>query len=71
MHVGSAHTEVELGILMARARELLEPSGQDVLDLGVEAIAPVGASWGNVTPARTSTRPSPTQLIDAEHHRLR
>jgi hypothetical protein len=35
-HVGSAHTEAELGVLMAKARALLEPSGQDVLDLGVE-----------------------------------
>ncbi len=42
-HVGSAHSEVELGILMARARELLEPAGQDVLDLGVEATPPVTA----------------------------
>lgn len=42
-HVGSAHTEVELGILMARARELLEPSGQDAFDLDVEARPPVAA----------------------------
>ena len=34
-HVGSAHTQVELGILMAKARELLEPSGQVALDLDV------------------------------------
>lgn len=37
-HVGSAHSEAELGILMARARELLEPPGQDALDLGIEPI---------------------------------
>ena len=36
-HVGSAHTQAELGVLMARAQGLLEPSGQDALDLGVEA----------------------------------
>jgi len=35
-HVGSAHSQAELGVLMARARELLEPSGQGELDLGVE-----------------------------------
>ncbi len=42
-HVGSAHSEAELGILMARARELLEPTGQDTLDLGVEPTPPVTA----------------------------
>jgi hypothetical protein len=35
-HVGSAHTEAELGVLLARARLLLEPFGQEVLGLGVE-----------------------------------
>ena len=28
-HVGSAHTQVELGVLLARARELLVPAGTD------------------------------------------
>jgi hypothetical protein len=32
-HVGSAHTDAELGLLLAAARERLSP-GQDVLDLG-------------------------------------
>ncbi len=32
-HVGSAHSEAELGVLLARAQQLLEPSGQEVLDL--------------------------------------
>jgi hypothetical protein len=35
-HVGSAHSEAELGVLLARARVLLEPCGQVALDLGVE-----------------------------------
>jgi hypothetical protein len=35
-HVGSAHTEAELGILLERARELLEDPGQGQLDLGIE-----------------------------------
>ena len=39
VHVGSAHTDVELGLLMAKARELLADDGQDELDLGVEANA--------------------------------
>jgi hypothetical protein len=40
-HVGSAHTEAELGVLMARARELLEDTAQGVLDLDVEPTLPV------------------------------
>jgi hypothetical protein len=39
-HVGSAHTQAELGVLLERARELLEDPAQDVLDLDLEA-APV------------------------------
>jgi hypothetical protein len=38
-HVGSAHTEAELGLLVERARELLEDPDQGVLDVGVEPIA--------------------------------
>ena len=33
-HVGSAHTEAELGVLMARAQDLLAPLGQAAFDLG-------------------------------------
>ena len=36
-HVGSAHTDAELGLLMGQARALLADEGQDELDLGVEA----------------------------------
>ena len=32
-HVGSAHSEAELGVLMARARELLQDPGQLALDI--------------------------------------
>ena len=35
-HVGSAHSEAELGVLLERARELLADPGQGVLDLGVD-----------------------------------
>lgn len=35
-HLGSAHTEVELGALLERARLLLHDAGQDELELGVE-----------------------------------
>jgi Transposase DDE domain len=37
VHVGSAHSESELGLLLERARGLLLDAAQDELDLGVEA----------------------------------
>lgn len=40
-HVGSAHTEAELGMLLERARHLLDDPAQGVLDLGVEPTPPV------------------------------
>jgi Transposase DDE domain len=40
-HVGSAHTEAELGVLLERARSLLADPGQGALDLGVEPTPPV------------------------------
>ena len=40
-HVGSAHTDAELGVLLAKAGELLEDSAQGVLDLDVEPAPPV------------------------------
>lgn len=39
-HVGSAHTEAELGLLVERTRELLERPGQGEFDLGPEPAAP-------------------------------
>ncbi|MPV36949.1 IS1634 family transposase [Georgenia subflava] len=39
-HVGSAHTEAELGLLVERARELLDDPGQGELDLRLEPAAP-------------------------------
>ncbi|MBT8163288.1 MULTISPECIES: IS1634 family transposase [Arthrobacter] len=47
-HVGSAHTEAELGMLLERARELLDNPAQGVLDLGVE---PTPAVKGLAVPA--------------------
>lgn len=47
-HVGSAHTEAELGLLIARARELLADPGQGELELGVEPVAPKAALVGPV-----------------------
>ena len=37
-HVGSAHTEAELGVLMARARAMLEDAAQGELDLGLASL---------------------------------
>jgi hypothetical protein len=48
-HVGSAHTEAELGVLLQRARELLEDPAQGVLDLGLE---PTPQVKGLVEPSR-------------------
>ncbi|MFC7579879.1 IS1634 family transposase [Schaalia naturae] len=39
-HVGSAHTEAELGLLVWRARQLLEDPGQGEFDLGLEPVEP-------------------------------
>jgi hypothetical protein len=39
-HVGSAHTEAELGILLERAREMLADPAQGAFDLGIEPTAP-------------------------------
>ena len=37
-HVGSAHTEAELGVLMARARAMLQDAAQGELDLGLASL---------------------------------
>jgi hypothetical protein len=50
--VGSAHTQAELGVLLQRARDLLEDPAQGVLDVDVEATAAVSAVIG---PAGTAT----------------
>ncbi len=39
-HVGSAHTEAELGVLVERAREMLADPVQGSFDLGIEPAAP-------------------------------
>jgi hypothetical protein len=65
-HVGSAHTEAELGVLVAKAQALLEPSGQDALDLGVElrplvrpllAVAPAQSELFTATDAARGAAP--------------
>jgi DDE family transposase len=57
-HVGSAHTEAELGILLERAREMLADPAQGAFDLGIEPAAPR---------ARLVTPESRPALFDTEH----
>ena len=45
-HLGSAHTEAELGVLLAKARQLLDDPAQGVLDLDVEPMLPVARLVG-------------------------
>ncbi|HET7327166.1 MAG TPA: IS1634 family transposase [Nocardioidaceae bacterium] len=42
-HLGSAHTEAELGMLLEQARALLADPAQSMLELGVEPTPPVAA----------------------------
>ncbi|WOQ15464.1 IS1634 family transposase [Raineyella sp. W15-4] len=58
-HVGSAHTDAELGLLMAAARERLVPDGQDMLDLG--PVEQAGARLGDVA---DWTRPADTLSVE-------
>jgi len=51
-HVGSAHSQAELGVLMAQARALLEDPGQCELDLGVEPTPLVSSVLGPLTLSR-------------------
>jgi transposase len=69
-HVGSAHTDAELALLLAAARELVSP-GQDVLDLGdvpvVAARMDEVADWTGepqlrVQPARRATGGRPASV---------
>ena len=73
-HVGSAHTEAELGLLLERARELLENPAQGVLELGIEPTPPVKGlivpveaglfeTAGAVTPAG---RDSPGRVVGTD-----
>lgn len=50
-HLGSAHTEAELGVLVERARELLRDPGQGEFELGVEPVAVKAPLVGAAGPA--------------------
>lgn len=60
-HVGSAHTDAELALLLSAAREALSP-GQDVLDLGDLLVVPVRmgdvADWTAEPPAKPQVSPT-------------
>jgi hypothetical protein len=48
-HVGSAHTEAELGILLERAREMLGDPAQGAFDLGIEPAVPAARTAATAT----------------------
>ena len=56
-HVGSAHTEAELGILLERAREMLSDPAQGTFDLGIEPAVPQ---------VRLVAPPASPELFEAE-----
>jgi hypothetical protein len=56
-HVGSAHTEAELGVLLEQAREMLSDPAQGAFDLAIEPAAPQ---------VRLVAQPAGPALFDAE-----
>ncbi|MET7774045.1 IS1634 family transposase [Nocardia sp. NPDC005366] len=65
-HIGSAHTDAELGILLARARELVEDRDQGQLDLGLEPVQPRTALIGvPAAPTDTLFETTPTTASPA------
>jgi hypothetical protein len=81
-HVGSAHTLAELGVLLERARQLLQNPAQGVLDLGVEATpavmpvveappAPTLFTAGSAgATARTGGRDGPGRVVSTDSRLL-
>lgn len=73
VHVGSAHTDAELGVLMERARGLLADPAQGVLELGVEPAPRVvglvaappeqGVLLGSQTPATAVGRDGAGRVV--------
>jgi hypothetical protein len=58
-HIGSAHTEAELGVLMEKAGELLCDPGQGVFDLDVEPVRPVVPLIGSTAAPELLSVPAP------------
>jgi hypothetical protein len=74
-HVGSAHTEAELGILLERAREMLADPAQGALDLGIEPappqarlVAPAATPtlFGTEPPCGTSAAAGPARVVSTD-----
>lgn len=61
-HLGSAHSEAELGLLLERACGLLADGRQGILDLGLEPTTrAVGLVPAPGEPALLSDQPAPSQ----------
>ena len=62
-HMGSAHDEAELGLLMAQASKLLQDDAQGQLDLGLSLPVP----WAAMVPApptsMTKSQPRPSVTL--------
>ena len=78
-HVGSAHTEAELGILLARAREMMADPGQGAFDLGIEPTAPQArlmapadapALFDAGPPGRTPATEGPPRVVSTDSRLL-
>jgi hypothetical protein len=78
-HVGSAHTDAELGVLLERARELLADPAQGVLDLGVEPALPVkglvglagdAGLFGPLAAAAPAARTGPGRVVGTDSRAL-
>jgi DDE family transposase len=74
-HVGSAHTEAELGILLERAREMLADPAQGSFDVGIEPVAPrarlvtreaAPALFGAGSPGETPAAAGPARVVSTD-----
>jgi len=74
-HVGSAHTEAGLGIVLERAREMLADPAQGSFDLGIEPVAPrarlvtreaAPALFGAGSPGGTPVAAGPARVVPAD-----
>ena len=77
-HLGSAHTEAELGVLLEKGRQLLDDPAQEALDLGVDAepvvarIQPPAEQQGDLltAPARHEEERDGTGRVQSTSSRL-
>ena len=78
-HVGSAHTEAELGILLERARKMLADPAQGAFGLGIEPAAPRArlvnreaspALSGTEPPGETPAAAGPARVVSTDSRLL-